>query len=149
MIDNTSDKPSVEFAQIQADLNAKREEARKSMSPTEVIRLDAIERAAGILEAAQVPFLLWGSHEDEEKLKHPFDRGWYQFNRMSYIEPRYGDAYTTEVYQKACSLQPAVFRHQSLVIPANTVVVTKADGSPIMAWRDGEVVYRKPSEEKA
>lgn len=132
------------MVETQAAFNTARAEARKAMSPTEVVHMDAIEQAAGILEAAQVPFLLWGSAEDGEKLEHPFDRGWYQFNRMSYLEPRYSNADLDNAALLGHSLHPKLMKHQSLLLGKDrAIVVIDAEGKALIGWCAGETIQRE------
>lgn len=151
MIDNAQDSHdaiATAARNRQADLNAKREEMRKNMTPAELAKLDAIEQACAVLEAQQVPFLLWASSDDATKLEAPHMRGWFQFNRMSYVEPRYSKDYHDDAKVNAWSLQSHDVAHQSYLTPPGwAFVLHNAEGKAIAAWMDGRRVEGKAPED--
>lgn len=72
---------------IQADTDRRREDLRATLSSEEKTRLTAIEQASALLEAAKVPFLLFGDVKDSDT-----DSNWFQFNKLDYNLPESGES---------------------------------------------------------
>ncbi len=135
------------FEAYQSEVTALKDKQRAEMSPEDLARLDAIEECSERLEAAGVPFILWGSI-DPDGLTSSGPRGYWQFNRLAY--PKEGEekyeALVNRAPRAGWTLLPLLLKHCSMAIKGS-IVVFGDDKVPRGVYQDG-VEYRCDSKEE-
>lgn len=141
-MNNIPYKNAEHFEAVQEEVSALKAKTRTDMSPEDVARLDVIEECSAKLEAARIPFLLWGS-VDPEGLTEFGPRGFWQFNRLAY--PKDGEDKYEAIVTRGNEAGQVIFkteiRHLSKVFQVGPIALYGRDKTIMLAFQNGEQIY--------
>lgn len=136
--------PNLEHVEAaEAEIQAKRQAMKATMTPTELARLEVIEECSAKLEAAGVPYELWAAHDDGKEGDGSRVH-WWHFYKLSYVSRENLKSYTDRCFEAWKSMITQLLNYQTICGALTIVCHSLLTGKAISIHSRGEHQFIPP-----